>query len=90
MSFKSLVQNELEVKDTTDTQKYTSCFNFHIEIDKGGILKTRANDKRIMNSLFWEVLYRPLRATSSECWGLGVHLHQFRNGIFRILHHQTN
>ena len=26
-----------------------------------------------------EVFYRPLMTTSSECWGLGVHLHQLRN-----------
>ena len=38
------------------------------------------------NYSYREVFYRPLRTTSSECWGLGVHLHQFRNGIFRFLH----
>jgi hypothetical protein len=33
--------NELEVKDTTDTQKSASYFDLHIEIDNGGRLKTK-------------------------------------------------
>ena len=38
--------NELEVKDTTDTQKYASYLNLHLEIDNWGILKTKLYDKR--------------------------------------------
>jgi len=40
------IQNELEVKDTTDTQKSVSYLEFHIEIDNGGRLKTKLYDKR--------------------------------------------
>jgi hypothetical protein len=38
--------NELEVKDTTDTQKSVSYLEFHIEIANGGRLKTKLYDKR--------------------------------------------
>ena len=39
--------NELEVKDTTDTQKSVSYhLDLHIEIYKGGIFKTKLYDKR--------------------------------------------
>jgi hypothetical protein len=37
--------NELEVKDTTDTQKCASYLDFHFEIDNGGKLKTKHYDK---------------------------------------------
>lgn len=30
--------NELEVKDTTDTQRFASCLDLHLEIDNGGRL----------------------------------------------------
>jgi hypothetical protein len=36
-----IYQNELEVKDTTDTQRYSSYFNLHLEIDNGGRLKSK-------------------------------------------------
>ena len=36
--------NELEVKDTTDTQKSASYIDLHLEIDNGGILKTKLYD----------------------------------------------
>jgi hypothetical protein len=38
--------NELEVKDTTDTQTRASYFDLHLEIDNGGKLKTNLYDKR--------------------------------------------
>jgi hypothetical protein len=38
--------NELEVKDTTDTQKSASYLDPHLEIDNGGSLKTNLYDKR--------------------------------------------
>jgi len=37
--------NELEAKDTTDTQKSTSYLDLQIEIDNGGRLKTKLYDK---------------------------------------------
>ena len=37
--------NELEVKDTTDTKKYASYIDLHIEIDNRVRLKTRFYDK---------------------------------------------
>ena len=36
--------NELEVKDTTDTQMSASYIDLHLEIDNGGILKTKLYD----------------------------------------------
>ena len=36
---------ELEVKDTTDTQKSASYLDLHLEIDNGGILITKLYDK---------------------------------------------
>ena len=36
---------ELEVQDTTDTQKYPSYIDLHIQIDKGGRLNTKLYDK---------------------------------------------
>ena len=36
----------LEVKDTTDTQISASYLDLHIDIDKGGRLKTKFYDKR--------------------------------------------
>jgi hypothetical protein len=41
----SSIQNELEVKGITDTQKSSSYFDLHIAIDKGGRLKTKLYDK---------------------------------------------
>ena len=38
--------NELEVKDTTDTQKYAFYIYLHLEIDSEGRLKTKLYDKR--------------------------------------------
>jgi hypothetical protein len=38
--------NELEVKDTTDTQKSTSYLDLQLEIDNGGRLKAKLYDKR--------------------------------------------
>jgi hypothetical protein len=38
--------NRLEVKDTTDTQKYASYLDRHLEIDNGGRLKTKLYGKR--------------------------------------------
>ena len=42
--------NELEVKDTSDTQKYASYLDLHLEIDIGGRLKTELCDN-VMTSL---------------------------------------
>jgi hypothetical protein len=42
----SVYSNELEVKDTTDTQKSASYLNNYLEIDNGGRLKTNLYDKR--------------------------------------------
>ena len=36
--------NELEVQDTTDTEKYASHFNIHIAFDNGGRLKTKRDE----------------------------------------------
>jgi hypothetical protein len=50
--------NELKVKDTTDTKKSASYLNIHLEIDNGGRLKIKLDDKRddftflIVNFLF--------------------------------------
>ena len=38
--------NELEVKDTTDTQRSASYLGLHIEIDNAGGLITKLNNKR--------------------------------------------
>jgi len=38
--------NELQVKDTTETQKSTSYLDLHLKIDNGGRLKTKLYDKR--------------------------------------------
>jgi hypothetical protein len=38
--------NKLAVKDTNDTQKSASCLDLHLEIDNGGILKTKLYDRR--------------------------------------------
>ena len=38
--------NELEVKDTTDTQNSASYFDIHLEIDIGRRFKTKLYDKR--------------------------------------------
>jgi len=38
--------NELEVKDTTDTQKSASCLDLRLEIDNGRRPKTTRYDKR--------------------------------------------
>ena len=38
--------NELDAKDTTDTQKSASYLDLHLEIDNGGRLKTKLYDKR--------------------------------------------
>ena len=40
-----IYQNELEVKDTTDTQKSASYLDLHLEIENGGRLKTTFYDK---------------------------------------------
>jgi len=37
---------DVEVKDTTDTQKSTSYLDLHLKIDSGGRLKTKLHDKR--------------------------------------------
>ena len=37
--------NELEVKDTTDTQKSASYLDLHLEIDNGGRVNTKFYDK---------------------------------------------
>jgi hypothetical protein len=38
--------NELEVKDTTDTQESAFYLDLHLEINNGGRLKTKLYDKR--------------------------------------------
>jgi hypothetical protein len=38
--------NELEIKETTDTQKYASYRDLHLDIDSGGRYKTKLYDKR--------------------------------------------
>jgi hypothetical protein len=38
--------NELEVKDTTNTQESAFYLDLHLEINNGGILKTKLYDKR--------------------------------------------
>ena len=37
---------ELEIKNTTDTVKFASYLNLHLEIDNEGRLKTKLYDKR--------------------------------------------
>jgi hypothetical protein len=37
---------ELEIKDTTDTDRSASCLDLHIEIDDEGRLRTKLYDKR--------------------------------------------
>ena len=51
--------NELEVKDTTDTQRYASYLDIHLDIDNRRRLKTNLYEKRgydfpfqIVNILF--------------------------------------
>jgi hypothetical protein len=41
-----IYSNELEVKDTTDTQKCASCLVLYLEIDNRGRLNTKLYDKR--------------------------------------------
>jgi hypothetical protein len=41
-----ITPNELEVKDTTDTQRSASYLGLHIEIDNAGGLITKLNNKR--------------------------------------------
>jgi hypothetical protein len=41
-----IYSNELELKDTNDTQNSASYYDLHIEIDNGGRLKTELYDKR--------------------------------------------
>jgi len=43
--------NELEVKDTNDTQKYASYLELYLEIDDGGRAKTKSTTNA-MTSLF--------------------------------------
>jgi hypothetical protein len=40
------IQNELQVKDTTDTQKSASYLDLHLEINNAGRLKIKLDDKR--------------------------------------------
>jgi hypothetical protein len=42
--------NELEVKDTTDTQTRASCFDLHLEIDDSFVLRSflRSNAESIL------------------------------------------
>jgi hypothetical protein len=35
------IHNELEIKDTTDTQRSASYFDLHLEIDNGGRVKIK-------------------------------------------------
>ena len=37
---------ELEIKDTTDTDRYASYFGLHLGIDSGGRFRTKHYDKR--------------------------------------------
>ena len=37
---------ELEIKDTTDTDRFASYFDLHLEIDSEGQLRTQLYDKR--------------------------------------------
>jgi hypothetical protein len=37
---------ELEIKDTTDTDRTVSCLDLHLEIDSEGRLRTELYDKR--------------------------------------------
>ena len=37
---------ELEIKDTTDTDRSASYLDLHLEIDSEGRLRTKLNDKR--------------------------------------------
>ena len=39
-------RNELEIKDTIDTDRSTSYLDLHIEIESEGRLKTKLYDKR--------------------------------------------
>jgi hypothetical protein len=41
-----IYSNELEVKDTTDTQNSVSYRDIHLEINNGGRLKTQLYNKR--------------------------------------------
>ena len=42
----SIYTIELEIKDTTDTDRSASYLDLHLEIDSEGRLKTKLNDKR--------------------------------------------
>jgi hypothetical protein len=42
----SIYTIELEIKDTTDTDRSASHLDLHLEIDSEGRLKTKLNDKR--------------------------------------------
>jgi hypothetical protein len=46
-----IYENELEAKDTTDTQKYVSYLVLHFEIDNGARLKQNSTTN-VMTSLF--------------------------------------
>jgi len=46
-----IYQNELEAKDTTDTQKYVSYLVLHFEIDNGARLKQNSTTN-VITSLF--------------------------------------
>ena len=53
-------RNELEIKDTTDTDRSTSYLDLHIEIESEGRLKTKLYDKR-------DVVYFPIVNFSFIC-----------------------
>ena len=41
--------NELEIKDTTDTDRSASYLDLHLEIDSGGQLRTKLYDKEMIS-----------------------------------------
>jgi len=58
--------NKLEVKYTTDTQKYAYYLDLYIEIDNGGRLKTKFYDKR--DDVTFPIINVPCISSNHNVW----------------------
>ena len=71
----SLIQNELEVKDTTDTQKSASYFDLPLEINNVGRIKTKLYHKR--DDFIFPIVYSLFISRNiSVALVYGVHISQ--------------
>jgi len=75
-TFNSIYPNELEVKDTNNTQMSTSYLDLHLEIDNGGRLITKLYDKR--DDITLPIINFPFISSNipaSPVWGLHFTTH---------------